>query len=52
MRQYALIIVIAAAVSFFACWAIYRVAMRRGWHPEIRERDVHRTPKPRLGGAG
>ena len=51
MRQYALIILVAAIVSALACWGIYRLAMRRRWYPEIRDRDVHRTPKPRLGGA-
>lgn len=50
MRNYALLIVIAAAVTLALAWGVYRLAMRHGWHPEVRERDVHTTPKPRLGG--
>ena len=50
MRLYALLILITAVVSFFACWGVYRLAMRYQWHPPVRERDVHTTPKPRLGG--
>ncbi|RRJ88705.1 undecaprenyl/decaprenyl-phosphate alpha-N-acetylglucosaminyl 1-phosphate transferase [Gulosibacter macacae] len=50
MRFYALIIFFAAVVSALACWGVYRMAMRHRWYPAVRERDVHRTPKPRLGG--
>ncbi|MFD2674072.1 glycosyltransferase family 4 protein [Gulosibacter bifidus] len=50
MRFYALVAILAALISFFANWAVYRLAMKHKWHPEIRERDVHQTPKPRLGG--
>lgn len=50
MRFYALVTVLAAAVAFIGCWVVYRLAMKHGWYPQIRARDVHRTPKPRLGG--
>ncbi|SJM57695.1 MraY family glycosyltransferase [Gulosibacter sp. 10] len=50
MRFYGLIIALAAVVSFVLCVAIYKLAMRYRWYPAVRERDVHRTPKPRLGG--
>lgn len=39
-----------ALVTYVLCWVVYRLAMRNGWHPEVRDRDVHTTPKPRLGG--
>lgn len=32
------------------CAVVYKLAMRYRWYPPVRERDVHRTPKPRLGG--
>lgn len=50
MRNYLLIIAIAAIVTFIGCQIIYRLAMRNKWYPAVRERDVHSTPKPRLGG--
>lgn len=50
MRNYALIAVSAAIVTYLCCRVIYPLAMHRGWHPPVRERDVHSTPKPRLGG--
>ncbi|MFD2758519.1 MraY family glycosyltransferase [Gulosibacter faecalis] len=50
MLFYARVIIIAAVLAFFASWLIYRLAMRFRWYPSIRERDVHTTPKPRLGG--
>lgn len=50
MRFYALVVVIAAVIAFVGCAVVYRLAMKHKWYPQIRERDVHRTPKPRLGG--
>lgn len=50
MRNYALIVIVTAVITYLLCRVIYRVAMQRGWHTEVRERDVHTTPKPRLGG--
>ena len=50
MRNYLIVIVVAAAVTFALSWVVYRVAMRHRWYPAVRARDVHRTPKPRLGG--
>ena len=39
-----------ALVTALLTWIVYRLAMRYKWYPQVRERDVHRTPKPRLGG--
>ncbi|MGO2658815.1 MraY family glycosyltransferase [Mycetocola reblochoni] len=50
MRQYLLIALIAAVVTFVVSVAVYKLALKRGWHPPIRERDVHTRPTPRLGG--
>lgn len=41
---------IAAVVTYFATFAVRKFATRRNLHLEIRERDVHKTPTPRLGG--
>lgn len=50
MRNYALIVLVAAIVTYLACRIVYPLAMKHGWHPPVRERDVHSAPKPRLGG--
>ncbi|WP_020096825.1 MraY family glycosyltransferase [Microbacterium sp. 11MF] len=50
MRDYLLAFVITGALTFVFSWVVWRVAMRFGLHPAIRERDVHKTPTPRLGG--
>ncbi len=40
----------AALVSFISSFVLWKLARRFGWYPEIRSRDVHKTPTPRLGG--
>ncbi len=50
MTFYLLIAVLAALVSFSASWAVWRLSHRYKLYPGIRERDVHTTPTPRLGG--
>lgn len=50
MKYYLLAGAIAAAVSFVCSWAVWKLGLRYGWYPKVRERDVHRTPTPRLGG--
>ena len=50
MRDYLLAFVITGALTFVFSWVVWRVAMKFGLHPAIRERDVHKTPTPRLGG--
>jgi UDP-GlcNAc:undecaprenyl-phosphate/decaprenyl-phosphate GlcNAc-1-phosphate transferase len=48
--QYALIALIAAVVTFVLSIVVYRVGVRYRLHPQIRTRDEHTRPTPRLGG--
>jgi UDP-GlcNAc:undecaprenyl-phosphate GlcNAc-1-phosphate transferase len=41
---------VAAVVTYLATHVVRRVAAKRNLHLEIRERDVHKVPTPRLGG--
>lgn len=50
MRVLLVLTLATAVVTWLLCWGVYRLAMRFKWYPAIRERDVHTTPKPRLGG--
>ena len=50
MKYYLLAGAIAAVVSFCCSWLVWKLGLRYGWYPKVRERDVHRTPTPRLGG--
>jgi UDP-GlcNAc:undecaprenyl-phosphate GlcNAc-1-phosphate transferase len=47
---YLLVALIAAIVSFGASWGVLRLSHRFKLYPGIRDRDVHTTPTPRLGG--
>jgi len=48
--NYILVGLISALVSFGASFALLKVSHRFAIYPGIRERDVHTTPTPRLGG--
>lgn len=50
MKQYLFIIILTAAVTFALSWGVWRLGLRFKLYPGIRERDVHTTPTPRLGG--
>lgn len=50
MREYLLTALVTAAVTYLLVPLVRRFALRIGAAPEIRERDVHTTPTPRLGG--
>ena len=50
MREYLLCLVAAAAVTYIAVPWVRRLALRWGVMAEVRDRDVHDTPTPRLGG--
>lgn len=50
MTFYVLVALIAGVVSFGASWAVLRLSHRFKLYPGIRDRDVHTTPTPRLGG--
>lgn len=41
---------LAAVVTFVLSLAIAKIGMKYRLYPEIRERDVHKRPTPRLGG--
>ena len=50
MKQYVFTIILTATITFLASWAVWRLSLRFKLYPGIRERDVHTTPTPRLGG--
>jgi UDP-GlcNAc:undecaprenyl-phosphate GlcNAc-1-phosphate transferase len=50
VREYLFMALIAAAVTYLLVPLVRRFAIRIGAMPEVRERDVHTTPTPRLGG--
>lgn len=50
MREFLLVLITAAAVTYLATSAIRRLAVRIGAMTAVRDRDVHTTPTPRLGG--
>jgi UDP-GlcNAc:undecaprenyl-phosphate/decaprenyl-phosphate GlcNAc-1-phosphate transferase len=50
MTFYLLVAGSAIAVSFPLALALWQLGVRYGWHREIRPRDVHQEPTPRLGG--
>lgn len=50
MREYVLTLLVAATVTYLLTPLVQRFAVAVGaWIP-IRDRDVHKTPRPRLGG--
>ncbi|WP_168627860.1 MULTISPECIES: MraY family glycosyltransferase [unclassified Cryobacterium] len=50
MIFYVLAGLIAAVVTFALSFVIWKLSSRFRLYPKIRERDVHTTPTPRLGG--
>ena len=50
MREYVLVALVAAATTWLLGGPSAALARRIGAVPEVRERDVHTVPKPRLGG--
>ncbi|QLD12667.1 MraY family glycosyltransferase [Microbacterium oleivorans] len=52
MRLYLATFVVTAILTFGLTWLVLRVSLRYKLYPAIRERDVHKTPTPRLGGVG
>ena len=50
MREYLLTLCVAAAVTYLLTGPVRKFAIAAGAMPEIRARDVHREPTPRLGG--
>lgn len=50
MREYLLVILVTAAVTFFLTPIVRVLAVRGGAVAAVRDRDVHDTPTPRWGG--
>ena len=50
MRAYLFIALVAAVVTFLATWLVLKLAHRFKIYPQIRARDAHSIPTPRLGG--
>jgi UDP-GlcNAc:undecaprenyl-phosphate GlcNAc-1-phosphate transferase len=50
VTQYLLTILFTAAVTLALSWVVWKLALRFKLYPGIRDRDVHKTPTPRLGG--
>ena len=50
MREYLLVCLVAAAVTYLLTPIVRRVAIRIGAMAEVRDRDVHSIQTPRLGG--
>lgn len=50
LRELGLVILVAAAITYLATGVIRSIMVRSGRVAEIRERDVHKQPTPRLGG--
>ena len=52
MREYLLCLAVAAAVTYLVTPLARRFALAWGAMAEVRDRDVHDEPTPRLGGLG
>ena len=50
MKFYVLTVVLTSVATLVLTAIVWRVGLRYRLYPEIRDRDVHRTPKPRIGG--
>ena len=50
MKYYSLVLLLIAALTLGLSYVVWRVGVRYRIYPAIRERDVHKTPTPRLGG--
>ena len=50
MREYLLTLCVTAAVTYLLTGPVRKFAIAAGAVPQVRARDVHREPTPRLGG--
>ncbi len=50
VKEYLLLALVTAAVTYLLVPPVRAFALRIGAAPEVRERDVHKVPTPRLGG--
>ena len=52
MREYALVVLVTAAITFLLTPVVRRGAVRVGAMASVRDRDVHTIPTPYGGGIG
>ena len=50
LRELALVLLVAAAITYLATGLVRSALVRTGRVAEIRQRDVHTQPTPSLGG--
>ena len=50
MREYLLVLLVAAAVTFLVSGLCRRIALRTGALAQVRDRDVHTVAMPYFGG--
>jgi UDP-GlcNAc:undecaprenyl-phosphate GlcNAc-1-phosphate transferase len=50
VKQYVFTILLTATITLALAWAVWQLSLKFKLYPGIRERDVHKTPTPRLGG--
>lgn len=50
MLPYLVVLAVAVVVTAAASYGVLKLAKRFSLAPEVRERDVHKNPTPRLGG--
>ena len=50
MKQYLFTVLFTATITLVLSWGVWRLSLTYKLYPGIRERDVHKTPTPRLGG--
>ncbi|AZA11237.1 MraY family glycosyltransferase [Corynebacterium gerontici] len=50
LRELGLVLLVAASLTYLTTGVVRAVVVSSGHMAEIRERDVHNVPKPRLGG--
>jgi len=50
VREYLFVLLVAMVATYVAVPAAYRLAVRVGAFTQVRDRDVHAVPIPRLGG--
>lgn len=50
MISYFVVTLMTLSTSFLVALALWRLGVKYRWHRDIRPRDVHKEPTPRLGG--
>lgn len=50
MTSYFAVALVTISTSFLVAMVLWRLGVKYRWHREIRPRDVHKEPTPRLGG--